>query len=499
MRQEKVHLINGTWTSGQGPLFQSLNPCNGDVLWEGKEASEAEVDAAVQAAAQAFESWSDCSIEQRISYLELYREELEKKRDALSISIAEETGKPLWECKGEVGAMIGKIAISIQAQKERCGLSSKDLPAARAVLRHKPHGVLGIFGPFNFPGHLPNGHIVPALLAGNTVVLKPSELTPRVAEQMIQCWEAAKLPPGVLNLVQGGKITGKALAQHSLLNGLLFTGSAQTGLLLHEQFGRHPEKILALELGGNNPLIAWDVSDPSAAAYQIIQSAFLTSGQRCTCARRLILPTHQEGNEILEIILEMMKGLQVGSPFEDPQPFMGPVISVESARQIESQALHLEKNGGQWLQKLQALGEESAFLQPGIMDVTNIEQRPDEEVFGPFLQVIRVQEFSAAIQEANDTRFGLSAGILTDDPQLHEQFLRKSRAGIVNWNTQTTGASSAAPFGGIGHSGNHRPSAYYAADYCNYPVASMEVDRVQLPETLVPGFQWNPLLNKVEQ
>ena len=250
-----THYIAGQWQPGQGESLQSLDPVSQAVLWQGQGATAAQVDAAVAAARGAFSLWAAHSLDGRIAVLERFAACLKSRADEVARAIGEETGKPLWEAATEVNSMVGKVAISIQSYRERTGEKSGPLGDATAVLRHKPHGVVAVFGPYNFPGHLPNGHIVPALLAGNCVLFKPSELTPKVAELTVKCWIEAGLPEGVLSLLQGGRETGVALAGHPGIDGLFFTGSSRTGNLLHTQFAGRPDKILALEMGGNNPLI----------------------------------------------------------------------------------------------------------------------------------------------------------------------------------------------------------------------------------------------------
>jgi succinylglutamic semialdehyde dehydrogenase len=402
--------------------------------------------------------------------------------------IAEETGKALWESRTEVAAMVGKIGISIKAHAERTGTVENPMPGGRAFIRHKPHGVVAVFGPYNFPGHLPNGHIVPALIAGNTVVFKPSELTPKVAEFTVALWQQAGLPAGVINLLQGEIATGKAIAGHPALDGLFFTGSSNTGHLLHKQYAGHPGKILALEMGGNNPLIVKNVSNINAAVHDIIQSAFITSGQRCTCARRLFLERSSNGDAILAALITAVKQLKVGQPFAEEQPFYGSMISEKAALGMLKAQAEIEALGGVPLVKLTQIQTGTGFVTPGIIDVTEAAALPDEEHFGPLLKVYRYDDFNKAIDEANNTAFGLSAGLLADSEADYLQFFSEIRAGIVNWNKPITGASSAAPFGGIGASGNHRASAFYAADYCAYPVASVEAGAVSLPTSLSPGL-----------
>ncbi|TKB50950.1 succinylglutamate-semialdehyde dehydrogenase [Ferrimonas aestuarii] len=482
------HLINGQWQEGQGAAMVSTNPATGDTLWQANAATAEQVDSAVAAAREAQFAWFESGLDARIEIIEAYKAQLEANKEQMAIAIAEETGKPLWETRTEAGAMIGKIGLSITAYHERTGSKEGQSPAGRAVLRHKPHGVVAVFGPYNFPGHLPNGHIVPALIAGNTVVLKPSEQTPKVAELMLKLWQQAGLPAGVINLVQGELETGKALASHWNIDGLFFTGSSRTGHLLHQQFAGDPGKILALEMGGNNPLIVRDVAEVKAAVHDIIQSAFISSGQRCTCARRLYLPNTAQGDEILAELVSATRKILVGKFDAEPAPFMGSMISHQAAQAMLSAQANLQQLGGESLVELTSLAEGTGLVSPGIIEVTAIESLPDEEYFGPLLQVIRYDDFDHAIELANRTRYGLSAGLLADSRADWDYFLARSRAGIVNWNKQITGAAGSAPFGGIGASGNHRASAYYAADYCAYPVASVEADQVSLPANLAPGL-----------
>jgi succinylglutamic semialdehyde dehydrogenase len=311
-------------------------------------------------------------------------------------------------------------------------------------------------------------------LAGDAVVFKPSEETPWTAEIMVRAWAEAGLPAGVLNLVQGGRDTGAALLEQEI-DGLLFTGSAAAGDHFRRQFVDRPEVILALELGGNNPLIVWDAG-PEAAAGHIAMSAFVTTGQRCSCARRLIVPEGAAGNALVEAAAALSDRLIAGAWNSDPEPFMGPLISARAARQAGERVEQLIALGAKVIRPLNIDG---AFVSPAILDLTGVDGAPDEEIFAPVLTVRRAADFDQAITLANATRYGLSAGLVSDEAQLWQRFLARIRAGVVNWNRPTTGAAGDMPFGGLGRSGDHRPSAYYAADYCAYPVASFEADGVK--------------------
>ncbi len=489
MAQNKLQ-IAGQWVEGQGETFQSTCPVDESVVWEGNAATDVQVDEAFSAARKAFGPWWDKTSDERIAIAEAFRDNVKSSADELSLLIARETGKPLWETKTEAGAVAGKVDLSIDAFRTRRDTTSFELSSMQAVTRYKPHGVCAVLGPFNFPAHLPNGHIVPALITGNTVVFKPSEMTPGVGAWMAQKWSESGLPDGVLNLVQGSRSVGEAIAGHAELDGLFFTGSSRAGKSLHKALADYPQKILALEMGGNNPLIVHEADDLEAAAYLTILSGFYTSGQRCTCARRLILPDNKQSDRFLETLVEMMSGVSFGFFDDDPQPFMGTVISQPMGRRMVEAQADLIKQSGRSIVELKTHRNCDALVSPGLIDVTEVANRSDEELFGPLLNVVRVKDFDAAIKEANNTAYGLSAGLLSSNEDCYKQFIHQIRAGIVNWNRQTTGASGKLPFGGSGMSGNHRPSAYFAVDYCSFPVASLESSKLEMPEKLLTGINW---------
>ncbi|WP_346795522.1 succinylglutamate-semialdehyde dehydrogenase [Halomonas sp. Bachu 37] len=487
MQARQQLLIGGTWVDGEAEAFAKTDPVGHAELWKGKGASAAQVADAVAAARRAFPAWARTPFSERQALVESFSEALTERREDLAVAIAGETGKPLWEARTEAGAMIGKVTLSLAAYQERTGEREKTVGKGKAVLRHRPHGVMAVYGPYNFPGHLPNGHMVPALLAGNTVVFKPSEQTPLTADLVLQCWMEAGLPDGVINLVQGGVSVGQALAGDPGIDGLLFTGSAKVGGMLHKQLAGQMSKILALELGGNNPLVVKDVPDERAAVLTILQSAFLSGGQRCTCARRLMVPQGEAGDRLIDALADAIDKLHVAGQFEEePAPFYGGLVSVAAADGMLQAQDELEAMGGTVISRMRRVEEGTSLITPALIDVTGLDV-PDEEHFGPLLKVHRYSDWDEAMALANDTRYGLSAGLIGGEREDWEEFLLGIRAGIVNWNRQTTGASGDAPFGGVGDSGNHRPSAYYAADYCAYPVASMEGESLDMPDALPPG------------
>lgn len=483
--------INNQWIEGKGATLKTINPSTGDISHTLTMANASQANEALDAAVNAFKTWRKKSFNERKQVLERYAELLKQYKDEIVEILTVETGKPYWEAATEVDSAIAKVAISIQAYQvrtpEQVVISEQPNYAG---FTHKPHGVMVVLGPYNFPLHLPNGHIVPAILAGNCIVFKPSKYTPRTGLMIAKIMQLAGLPQGVLNIVIGDPTIGQVLLQSDDIKGVLFTGSYPTGKLIHEQFAGKVDKILALEMGGNNPLVIWDVKDVKAACYHTVLSSYITAGQRCSCARRLIIPDNQLGDNIIEILKQMINTIQVGAPDKNNQAFMGPVMTQSATKQLLTAQDEFAQQGADVIVKMQQLKQNTGLLTPGLVDMTQVKNISDEEYFGPMLQVFRVKDFEQAINVANGTQYGLTAGLFSDDAKLFEIFQQEINAGVINFNKQLTGASSKAPFGGVGFSGNHRPSAYYAADYCAYPVAGMHIDDLSIPsDSNIPGFK----------
>lgn len=480
-------LVGGAWRTGGGGAFSSTAPADGARVWSSHEADAKDAADAVEAARSAFTGWRRTPLDVRIGHVRAFATALKEKGEELARLITRETGKALWDARTEVAAMVGKAELSARAHEERTGVREQPAGAFVARIEHRPHGVMAVLGPFNFPGHLPNGHIMPALIAGDVVIFKPSEKTPATAEWTVRLWREAGLPDGVVNLLQGGRAVAEALVRDPEVDGVLFTGGVEAGRAIHRAMAGEPHRILALELGGNNPLVVWRAGDAEAAARLIVRSAFITSGQRCTCARRLVVEAGEEGDRILAALLALIPRLRIGDPEGDPQPFMGPVVSAAAASAVLAAQDRMIAEGAVALRSAQRLPQGDAYLSPGVLDVTRQSGRRDEEVFGPLLQVVRCGSFEAALEEANATRFGLAAGLISDEASLWDRFSAEIRAGVVNWNRQTTGASGAAPFGGVGLSGNHRPAGYYAADYCAWPMAMLVAAGAVADTETLPG------------
>lgn len=481
------HYIDGQWIVGDGDVFTSINPLTNETIWQGRMANTSDIHHAIHAAKKARTSWAELSFNERAAYILKFSELIKGIQDELAYHISLETGKPLWEAKTEVNAVIAKATISIEAHQDR--LREKQVQQGNDLghVRYKPLGVAVVLGPFNFPAHLSNGHIIPALLAGNTVILKPSELSPAVAELLLQCWHKTGIPPGVINGLQGDANTAKQLLQQDI-QAVFFTGSYQTGLQINRLFSERPEVLLALEMGGNNPLIIEKTDSLPAALYNTVLSTLITAGQRCTCARRLFIKSDDAGDEFLQELIQWYQAVRVGAFTDSPEPFMGTVIRPEHARLHLNAQEKLQSMGGQSLVTMKLLRKNSALLSPGIIDMTKVSNPPDEEIFAPLVQIYRYEHLEQAITLANKTQYGLAAGIFTNNEQHYHLFYQQINAGLIYWNRPTTGALSTLPFGGIGHSGNHRPSAYFAADYCAYPIATLEQNTMTLPQQLLPGI-----------
>lgn len=430
----------------------------------------------------AYEKWRLVKLHTRIEALNQFHEALEKKKEELAITISEEIGKPLWESRQEVQSSLSKIAISIEAYKARTMDSYKDIGSLRISTRYKPIGIAAVIGPFNFPIHLPNGHIVPSLLAGNSVLFKPSEKAIRVAELYRDCWIESGNPKELLQLVYGDGLAAEALIRLPI-DAVYFTGSLHVGMKISKALAERPQVLLALEMGGMNPLVISDVSDIHAASYLTIQSSFITSGQRCTAARKLIIIDGPKQEAYLKELLRMVKTIKVGPYTDRPEPFMSELINEKAADTVFES---FNKQKGHILYPMERLGKR--LLTPGIIEVNPLDVK-DEEVFGPLLYLIRVKNLEEAIIEANRSRYGLVAGIFTDKLSEYETFYYSVKSGVINWNAPLTGASSLAPFGGVKMSGNYRPAAYFASDYTSYPVASTESYQLQIPAQIYPGIQ----------
>ena len=455
--------------------FESINPATESVIQSFRVTSCDDIDSFVAQSQLSFNVWKDVSVEDRISILKRFASCLEKKSNIFSKVISQENGKPYWEANLEVKASISKIDLVINAYEQRVQSYRIDTTDSVLSTAYKPIGTLAVLGPFNFPLLLPLGHIIPALLVGNIVLFKPSELTSMVAQLCTDCLYEAGVPHRVFQLVLGGVEQGQYLVSHPHIQGVLFTGGYYTAQAISKTLSSTPEKMLALECGGNNPLIVSSFNDANRVAECLIKSAFLTSGQRCTSMRRLILIRSSQTDSLLDVFLDQVASLTIGSCDADPEPFMGPLISANARDNYLTSIDVLRDAGGVSLFESHQSFDVGYFVTPTVFDVSNCYQSiPDTECFGPLLQVIWVDSLEEAVAVANHTSYGLSASLISTSAQEFDYVYQHVRAGIINWNKPTNGASSQLPFGGIGRSGNFRPAGYFSIDSCVYPVASIQ-------------------------
>jgi len=454
--------------------IRSYEPATGQLLWE---ALPSAVEEQIRLVERCWPAWAAMPTAYRIETIRRFANGVRAAEDTLADLIARETGRPLWHARTEVTELVERVDKAIGAYSERTGQRKLEgALGARMALRHKPHGVMAVIGPHVMPARVPADHIIPALLAGNGVLFKPSEKTPATGEMLVRLLHDAGIVEDLVQCVIGGPDAGKALVASEAVRGILFTGSTHTGVGIARSLVGRPGKLLALEMSGNNPVIAWDTPDLTSAASLIVQSAFGASGQHCLAGRRLVVRDTLR-DPLIEEIRRLTDRLVIDRPHADPMPFMGPVIDMEAADGLTESFLYLMSNGGKPLKHMQRPFAGLPFVTPAIIDVTAMRERPDLELFGPLLQIVTVADFEEALAEANNTHYGLCATLIGGGPEHYDRLWAVSRAGVINWNRPSTVVAPNAPLGGTGLSGNHHPGGYYAADYCAYPVVSAEVEQ----------------------
>lgn len=459
--------------------FSSISPLDGSVVWQGEATAAGQIEQVMARAADQVHSWKGTPLADRIDLVRRYGEHLKNNRDQITDLISREVGKLAWDSSGEVGAAIAKVELSIQALEQRRGEQQIDGGAVQRRIRYRPLGVSLVLGPFNFPLHLPGGQIIPALLAGNTIVFKPSDQATAVGQWISDAWQAVGLPDGVLQLITGGVDAAVSAIDSPHVTGVFLTGSYAAGCAIHRQLAGRPDVLLALELGGNNPIVLTGDVPPATAAAIVSFSAFITSGQRCTCARRAIVMDSEAAGDQVDALVEATSRLRVGMPGDDPSPQVGPVISSAAAENLKRTYDQLIGLGCQPRIEFEFDSRAANLVRPSIVDASDLaadqlKQIGRMEWFGPLLVIQRVGDFDAALASAANTSYGLAASLLGGTREMFDRFVADVGAGVVNWNGPTTGAAGALPFGGLGDSGNHRPAGFYAIDFCSDPIASLE-------------------------
>jgi len=465
--------------------FESRNPARpDDVIGEFTAADAADVTAAVGRARGAFPAWRDLGLAGRAQVLRSSRELVDARRDELARLVARESGKALWEARAEAGLVPAKVDVTLGPGMDL--VAERDVGGgARATWF--PRGVLAVFGPFNFPAHLPNGHIVPALACGNAVVFKPSDQTPAVGEWLAARWREAGLPEGVLEVVHGGAETGRALAGYRGVDGVLFTGSYDVGRKIREATLDQPDKILALEMGGKNAIVVMSDADLELAVAETALSIAASTGQRCTCTSRVFVETALV-DEFAARLGDTLAALRVGDPM-DAGTFMGPLVSTEAFERVRKAREGAREAGGERVDFRVDLPP--PFVGPALVRFEGLRQAHPyqrDELFAPEAALYPVDDLEQAVTGVNDADYRLAAAVFTRDRAVYEHCVGRIRTGVLNWNRGTIGASGKLPFGGIGKSGNDRPAGVTASLYCAVPQAHLEHEGGLDPEALPPGF-----------
>lgn len=458
-------------------------------------ASFLNVDIVCEAATKAYLPWAQKSVKERAEYLLRLKDIFLKRAEEMAVTISREMGKPLWESRTEAAALAAKIAITVEHSVKMIAEErlSEVMPQVDGVIRYKPRGVMAVIGPFNFPAHLPNGHIIPALLAGNTIVFKPSDKTPAVGQLYAEMISEAGFPPGVFNMIHGQAEIGRRLVTHEKVDGILFTGSYEVGLKIKQDTNDHYWKILALEMGGKNTTIVWEDADIEKAVYETIVGAYMTSGQRCSCTSRLVLHPKIE-DKFMAAFHQAAKDISIGHWSEDV--FMGALAGPGSVEKYLRFLDIAKREGAEVIMRGKSIdrAHQGCFVTPSIykvgkLNLDSVYQKT--EIFGPNVAVYITDDFSEAMKIVNFGGYGLVTAIFSKNEKLFQRTLLEAKVGLVNWNRTTNGANSRLPFGGIGKSGNDRPSGHFAIQYCTVPVASLEDHGSFSKDKILPGLKFN--------
>ncbi|HEY4688863.1 MAG TPA: aldehyde dehydrogenase family protein [Anaerolineae bacterium] len=460
------NFIGGKWLDAQsGETFPSINPANEDVVADVARSDARDVDAAVEAAVQAYEAWRLTPAPKRGEILFRIGQLLLERKEALARLLTREMGKVIAEARGDVQEAIDMAFYMGGEGRRLLGYTAPvEMPDKFGLAVRDPIGVCAIITPWNFPIAIPSWKIFPAIVAGNTVVFKPSPETPALAGEFVRAFEEAGLPPGVVNLVVGlGAEVGQVLVAHPHVRVVSFTGSTATGRAIAAEAGRLGKKV-SLEMGGKNAIIVMDDADLDLALEATLWSAFGTTGQRCTSCSRLIL--HRAIHDrFIERLVQRTLALKIGDGLE-PDVEVGPIISRIALDRIHSYVEIGKFEGALCLTggRPHQNGGRGFFYQPTLFDAVNPGMRiAQEEIFGPVLSIIEVDDLDEAVRVNNTTGYGLSSSIFTRDVNAAFRAMRDLSTGIVYVNHGTTGAEIQFPFGGTRGTGNGHREAGQAA------------------------------------
>ena len=461
---EFQNYINGKWVKGRA-TFQTINPANEELVADIAQADLADVDAAVNAATEAFKSWRLLPAPLRGEMLFRVGDILKQKKEELSQLLTRDMGKVIAEARGDVQEAIDMAYFMGGEGRRLLGYTAPvEMPNKFGMAVRDPAGVVGLITPWNFPIAVPSWKLFPALVAGNTIIWKPSPETPAISAAFVQVFEEAGLPPGVFNLIMApGAEVGKALVEHPDVRVLSFTGSTTTGRAIAQSAAKLNKK-LSLEMGGKNAIIVMEDANVELVTDATLWASFGTSGQRCTAASRLIA---QKGivSKVKESLVERTKKLKLGDGL-DPKVDVGPVINKAALDRIHNYVQIGQKEGARALvgASVADINGKGFFYSPTLFDGVNPGSTLEaEEIFGPVLSIIEVNSLEEAIEVNNRSQYGLSTSIFTQDVNRAFTAMRDIATGLVYINHGTTGAEIQFPFGGVRGTGNGHREAGQAA------------------------------------
>lgn len=449
------NFVGGEWVSAQSSeTFSSYNPATEEELAPIASSGVADVNAAVKAAKAAYKDWRLVPAPRRGEILYALAELLKERKESLARTMTQEMGKVLSEARGDVQEAIDMAYYMGGEGRRMLGYTAPvEMPEKFGMALRDSVGVIGLITPWNFPIAVPSWKMLPALIAGNTVVWKPSEETPKTAAEFAKVFEDAGLPAGVLNLVLGAGQTGDALVSHPDVRVISFTGSTETGLKVYTKAATMGKKV-CLEMGGKNAIIVMDDANLELAVKAITWSAFGTTGQRCTATSRLIVQSGIK-DRLIEALRQKAETLTIGDGLEDGNE-VGPLVNAKALEKVEKY-VEIGRNEGATLVIGGARANIGAgyFYQPTLFaDVTRNMRIATEEIFGPVLSIIEVESLEEAIEVNNEVIYGLSSSIFTENVNAAFRAIRDLTTGIVYINHGTTGAEIQFPFGGTRGTGN---------------------------------------------
>ena len=449
------NFIDGEWSeSASSKTAANINPANtDDLIGTIKQATREEAGRAVESAHNAFRSWRATPAPQRGRILARAARLMEDNKEELAQLLTREEGKTISESRGELQRSINVAEFCAGESRRMNGETiQSELPSNFAYTIKQPLGVVACVTPWNFPVAIPVWKIAPALVAGNTVVFKPASLTPATATRIVEIFEEAGLPRGVLNLIIGsGSEAGDEIINHPAVKAVSFTGSNQVGIRLYEEVSRRGAKVQC-EMGGKNPVVVLEDADMDLAVESTVQGAFGSTGQRCTATSRAIV-LNEVADRFVQRIVERAEALRIGAG-SDPEIDMGPSVDESQFKTVLSYVDVGREDGAQLLcggERATGNGlDKGYFVKPTVFDHVTPDMRiAREEIFGPVLSVLRVKDFEEAMIVANDSEYGLSSSIFSSDASRIFRFVDEIETGMTHINSPTTGGEAHIPFGGI--------------------------------------------------